>query len=243
VLIGSEATREPTTEAPADGPVEDEAAGAAAGGARAEPGDGAVDQPAAGAPVPAAGSGGVEDDDPGSPAGGGGVGRAPAAVGGRRPWAVAAVAVLAVAAIVVESILLVSDAGRINRLQGTQTARAGALAAARSYGLQVASYDYRHLSQDFARVEAESTPAFAAKYKQSSAALAGVLNQYHAVAKATVVAAGVESATSSRAVVLAFINQTVTNTSARAPTTEQSRIQLTLARVHGRWLIDDLKLL
>jgi Mce-associated membrane protein len=231
VLIGSEATREPTTEAPADGPVEDEAAGAAAGGARAEPGDGAVDQPAAGAPVPAAGSGGVEDDDPGSPAGGGGVGRAPAAVGGRRPWAVAAVAVLAVAAIVVESILLVSDAGRINRLQGTQTAR------------EVASYDYRHLSQDFARVEAESTPAFAAKYKQSSAALAGVLNQYHAVAKATVVAAGVESATSSRAVVLAFINQTVTNTSARAPTTEQSRIQLTLARVHGRWLIDDLKLL
>ncbi|HLI23951.1 MAG TPA: hypothetical protein VKU91_03285, partial [Acidimicrobiales bacterium] len=136
-----------------------------------------------------------------------------------------------------------SDQGKVDRLTTLESARSSALATARTYSLEVASYDYRHLDQDFARVERDCTPAFAATYRQSSAALASFLRQYHAVATAKVVAAGVQSATPSRAVVIVFLDQTVTSTSQKVPTNDQSRLQLTLARSGKRWLIDQLKLL
>lgn len=124
------------------------------------------------------------------------------------------------------------------------SARDSATAAARAYAVDVASYDYRHLTKDFAAVENESTPAFRKTFVQSSASLAKVLGQYKAVAKGTVVASGVTSATTSKAVVVLFVNQTVTNTAQTSGSTpDNSRIQMTLVRPGSKWLISDLKLL
>jgi mannitol-specific phosphotransferase system IIBC component len=157
--------------------------------------------------------------------------------------ATAAVALALAVALVVTLVLLSSDQSRLDRLNSVESARSSALTAARTYSLQVASYNYRYLTQDFSRVERECTPSFAATYRQSSAALASFLRQYHAVATARVVAAGVASASPTRAVVIVFLDQTVTSTSQKVPTNDQSRLQLTLARSKSRWLIDQLKLL
>ena len=44
--------------------------------------------------------------------------------------------------------------------------------------------------------------------------------------------------------VLVFLNQVATNTNQKAgPTTDQSRVEVTLVRPDGRWLIDGVKLL
>jgi Mce-associated membrane protein len=119
-------------------------------------------------------------------------------------------------------------------------ARSSALTEARTYTVEVASYDYRHLTHDFAVVAANCTPTFRHSYLQSSGALKSTLTQFHATATATVVAAGVVSATTDRAVALVFLDQRITNTSQTTPTTDRSEIEITLVHQQGRWLIDQI---
>ncbi len=127
---------------------------------------------------------------------------------------------------------------------GVDSARASALAAAKTYAVELATYDYRHLDQDFGLVLANSTPSFRQSFSQSSKSLESVLTKYDATAKANVVAAGMVSATTGRAVALLFINQTVTNTTQKGqPTSDESRLEITLLRPHGKWLINQVSLL
>ena len=101
----------------------------------------------------------------------------------------------------------------------------------------------KHLDQDFGKVLAESTPAFKQDFTQSSEVLKTALTRYDASASANVVAAGLVSATTSRAVVLVFLNQTVYNTLQKSKPTTESRVEITLLRSGGRWLIDQVSLL
>lgn len=123
-------------------------------------------------------------------------------------------------------------------------ARASALQAGQDSAVALSSYDYRSLDTDFAAVTDRSTPGFRKSFTQTSDSLKKVLTQYSATAKSTVVAAGVTSSSQQHAVVLVFINQTATNTNQKAgPTTDQSRVQVTLSRSGSRWLIEAVKLL
>jgi Mce-associated membrane protein len=124
------------------------------------------------------------------------------------------------------------------------SARTSALAASRSYSVELASYDYHHLDQDFGKVLNDSTPAFKQTFSRSSAALKTILTRYNATAKADVIAAGLVSGSTNRAVALVFLNQTVTNSTQKSgqPTTTQSRVEMTLLHQHGRWLIDQVSL-
>ena len=67
--------------------------------------------------------------------------------------------------------------------------------------------------------------------------------RYDASAWANVVGAGLVSATTSRAVVLVFLNQTVQNTLQKNKPTTESRVEITLLRSAGRWLIEQVSLL
>jgi Mce-associated membrane protein len=123
------------------------------------------------------------------------------------------------------------------------SARTSALAAARTYSVELAGYNYLHLDQDFAVVQSHSTPSFQHSFSQSSDALKSTLVKYHASASATVVAAGLVSASTSRAVALVFLDQTVTNSTQSKPTTDRSQVEITLVHSSGRWLIDQVTLL
>jgi Mce-associated membrane protein len=133
---------------------------------------------------------------------------------------------------------------RLRHQDAVSRARTSALAAAKTYAVEMASYDYRHLDQDFGTVKRHSTASFQAKFTQSSTALVQLLTKFHATASAKVVAAGLESADTGRAVGLVFITQTVTNTAQKTkPPDTQSRIQITMIHQHGQWLIDKVDLL
>ena len=121
--------------------------------------------------------------------------------------------------------------------------QAAALAEARTYATDLSTYDYRHLAQDFGKVQAESTPSFRASFGQTSGALSTLLKQYKAVATAHVLDAGVVSLNPTTAVVIVFLDQSVDNTAqANGATTDRSRMVLTLKWSGDRWLLQDLRL-
>jgi Mce-associated membrane protein len=158
----------------------------------------------------------------------------------RSPLLLTAIALLVVL-VIVETVIIYSDHSRISRLNALKSAQSSALATARSDSLAIASYDYRHLNADFTHVETLCTPSFAVTYSQSSKSLIALLSQYKATATASVLGAGVESSSTSRVVALVFVNQTITNSLEKTSTVSQ-RLEITLLREHGRWLIDDLVL-
>jgi Mce-associated membrane protein len=156
-----------------------------------------------------------------------------------RPWLVAA------AAIVIAGLAAgwAITAWKLHDRSRLDAARSSALSAAQSYAIDMASYDYRHLDQDFGKVEQHSTASFQHDFAQSSASLKQVLVQYQATATAKVTGAGVSTASSSKATVVVFVDQTVTNSKAAGKsTTERSRMQLSLVHANGRWLLDKVQL-
>ena len=158
-----------------------------------------------------------------------------------RRWKLATAAcAVAVLGLLVGLIISLTSSGSDNSLEN---ARASALTAAQTYSVEIAGYDYRHLNQDFGVVLSHSTPAFKQSFVKSSDALRATLVKYHATATAKVVAAGVVSATTSKVVVLVFLDQVVTNTNQKAPTTDRSQVEMTLTASGGSWLIDGVVLL
>jgi Mce-associated membrane protein len=151
-----------------------------------------------------------------------------------------------VAGLVIVALLVAVVITRLQLDHKNATTHAGttAVAAAKVYAVELASYDYRHLSQDFGAVQKHASPSFAKSFIQSSDALKTVLTKYKATAKAKVIAAGLTSGSTDRAVVLVFLDQTVTNTAQKSgPTTDQSRVSITLTRAHAAWVIDQVRLL
>lgn len=131
-----------------------------------------------------------------------------------------------------------------NRYNSDKSLRSSALSAATTYGVYLSSYDYKNLNgpdTPWAEVDAHSTAAFRKTFDSTKSTLAGALASYKATASAKVIAAGLSSVSSSRAVVLLFINQTITNTAQKSgPTTQPFGVEVVLARQHGKWLIDNL---
>jgi Mce-associated membrane protein len=154
--------------------------------------------------------------------------------------AVVAVVALAVAVAVVLAVVVTGLSHRTGG-QGSSASSAAAEKAATTGAQASLSYDYRHLSTDFAAAEQLMTPSFKADYaNQTSRKVQAPAVKYHAVSVATVEGAGVASMTSSRATVLVFVDQTVRNTQLSAPRLDRSRVQVSLVRSGGKWLINNL---
>jgi Mce-associated membrane protein len=154
--------------------------------------------------------------------------------------AVVAVVALAVAVAVVLAVVVSGLSGRTDQApSGSATA---AVENAASAGAKAAlSYDYRHLGTDFAAAEKLMTPSFKANYiSQTNRNVKAPAAKFHAVSDATIEGAGVASMSSSRATVLLFVDQTVRNTQLSAPRLDRSRVQVSLVRSNGKWLINNL---
>jgi Mce-associated membrane protein len=147
------------------------------------------------------------------------------------------IVIVALAVALIISRVQLSDQGSPNADQS------GAVAAAKTDAIDVATYSYLHLHRDFGRVEAEATPSFRRSFIRSSDSLSKVLVQYKATASAKVLRAAVESSSGAKTVVLLFVNQSVANSTQQGVSTDDSRIEVTLTRNDNRWLLQDLKLL
>jgi Mce-associated membrane protein len=164
----------------------------------------------------------------------------PAAYPRKRRIILGLVAAFLVIGLVVAALVYVGF--RVRR-DAVASARKSGLAAARAYALDIATYDYKTLDQDFGRVTTHATPAFKQKFDQSSAALRELLVKYQAHATGNVLAAGVESASTSRVVAVLFVDQTVTNTNDKQPAVNRNRLEVTVEHHGGHWQIADIKLL
>jgi Mce-associated membrane protein len=145
------------------------------------------------------------------------------------------VAVVAAAAAVYLGVRLQQQAGQAD-------ARAAAVAAGTRAAAELSSYDYRDLSAAFGAVTADATNSFAAGYRQVSQGSAAALRQERSVAKAAVRDVAVESTDADHAVLLVFVDQSVTNAAHPQPQVAHNRMRLTLAEVDGAWKIQAVQL-
>ncbi|MEU6132882.1 VirB8/TrbF family protein [Saccharopolyspora sp. NPDC047091] len=122
-------------------------------------------------------------------------------------------------------------------------ARAEALAAGREYALSLTTYDHQDLAGNFDRVARHSSPAFARQYQEVSAGLTQLIQQYQATSKGEVLHAGVAESSPDRAVLLLFVDQSITNTNSPEPRVDRTRMRLTLVHPGDQWLIDDVQLI
>lgn len=176
----------------------------------------------------------TDSDDPEDP------GQPPAAgrEGARlsRPVVLAVLAVLAVAL----AGLTVTQALSYHRARLRAAAEASVLGPAKTAAARILSYDYRHIEQDATQANAVLTGVFRGQYEAvMRQQIVPQAPKQHAVVQAEVLGAGVTSVSpdGAQAVVLIFVNQTVSNTSTPQPRVDQVRVRLTLDRVGGAWLV------
>lgn len=129
----------------------------------------------------------------------------------------------------------------------TAHARHDAMHAATVAVRDLLSYDYRTLDTDVRKAKADTTGAFAQQYAQTAGQLLGEAKQLKAIVQASVGLPGVVSAGRDQVVVLVFVDQASVKQlpGQKAPTTriDQSRVQLTMTKVGGKWLVSALSAL
>ena len=137
----------------------------------------------------------------------------------RQRWMHSKAALLSAGALIVALVVgLALSLSALANQNALASSRSSALSAARTYTVELASYNYRDLDRDFSTVAANSTPSFRRTFAESSDALKSTLSRYKATAAAKVVSAGVVSASTSRAVVLVFLDQNIANSTQTKPT-------------------------
>ena len=166
--------------------------------------------------------------------------------GGR--WAVPVLSVLLIAALVAAGVFAYlyreadsqsSDADQINEL------RPSAVDAAGRYAADLLTYDSANFAELDSRITDISTPTFAKDFIEGSRQAREGSANAQAVASAKVKEAALQSISSTNAVVLVAMDQTVKSPQTDAELPEgipyQSMVKVTLERVDGKWLISDFK--
>ena len=128
--------------------------------------------------------------------------------------------------------------------QQDQVARAGEQArqTAVSYAQVLTSIDTNKVDDNFAQVLDGATGEFKDMYSQSSMQLRQLLIDNKASAHGVVLESAVQSATRNKAVVLLFVDQSVSNTNVPDPRIDRSRIKMTMDYVDGRWRASKVEL-
>ncbi|MFV9634544.1 DUF3329 domain-containing protein [Mycobacterium neumannii] len=114
--------------------------------------------------------------------------------------------------------------------------------AAVTYAQTLTSIDSARVDENFDAVLDGATGEFKDMYSQSSTQLRQLLIDNKASAHGVVLDSAVQEATMDRAVVLLFVDQSVTNTNVPDPRIDRSRIKMTMEYVDGRWRASKVEL-
>ncbi len=114
--------------------------------------------------------------------------------------------------------------------------------AAVSYAQVLTSIDSNKVDENFSQVLDGATGEFKDMYSKSSMQLRQLLIDNKATAHGVVVESAVQSATKDKAVVLLFVDQSVSNTNVPDPRIDRSRIKMTMEYVDGRWRASKVEL-
>jgi len=114
--------------------------------------------------------------------------------------------------------------------------------AAVSYAQILTSIDSNKVDENFKDVLDGATGEFKDMYSQSSVELRQLLIENKATAHGVVVDSAVQEASKNKAIVLLFVDQSVTNTKLPDPRIDRSRMKMTLDKVDGRWRASKVEL-
>jgi Mce-associated membrane protein len=121
------------------------------------------------------------------------------------------------------------------------TAGEQAVRAASDGIVAVLSYSSDNLERDFANATPHLTGEFLNYYnKFSSTVVAPAVREKHLTQTAVIIRAATSQLRPESAIVLAYVNETVTSADKKNPTMTPSIVSVTLTKVDGAWLISKL---
>lgn len=161
-----------------------------------------------------------------------------AAAPASRGWQIATIVLSGVTAALVAVLIIGYLSWQHQR--DVNSARSGALTAAKTFAVDFGAYDYEHLDADFSKAASLMAPSFAKDYTDASNKLKQTLVQYKTQVTAQVQGAGVTSASTSKAVVVLFLDQTVKTSQSSVPRIDRNRLQISLVKQKGKWLVSKL---
>jgi Mce-associated membrane protein len=130
-------------------------------------------------------------------------------------------------------------------LRSVESARQDAVAAAMQDVPKILGYDYRHLSSDISGAKALSTGQFLSDYSSTAQKVLASAPSVKGIVTATVADQAVIKAQPDRVTLLLFVDHESVKQlkGQKTPTTriDPFRVQVTMSKVHGRWLVSDLE--
>lgn len=130
-------------------------------------------------------------------------------------------------------------------LQSVETARKQSVAAAAQDVPKILGYDYRQLPADIKAAKALATGQFLSDYTATAQKVLASAPSVKAIVTASVADQSVVQAQSDRVTLLLFVDQESVKqlTGQKTATTriDPFRVQLTMSKVRGRWLVSDLE--
>lgn len=118
-------------------------------------------------------------------------------------------------------------------------ARAAQLAAERAV-VPVLSYDHETLEADQQEAQALMTGSYREEYDKFFAVLEENAPQTETTVTASVISSGIVRASGDRVQVLVFVDRPTTNRLSAEPVVYKDQVTLSMQRVDGDWLVDDL---
>jgi Mce-associated membrane protein len=131
---------------------------------------------------------------------------------------------------------------RASDTNAENASRSDALAAARQEALNLTTLSYLHADADLDRILSLATGALKTRFAAQRARLPRLLAQERSVSRGTIRSAGLVALDDAHgtARAMAAVDATLTSEATQAPGTTHYRMQLTLQRVGGRWLVADV---
>ena len=114
--------------------------------------------------------------------------------------------------------------------------------AAVTYAQVLTSIDSAKVDENFNQVLDGATGEFKDMYSESSMQLRQLLIDNKAASHGVVVESAIQSVSKDRAVVLLFVDQSVTNSAVPDPRIDRSRIKMTMEYADGRWRASKVEL-
>ncbi|MBF6169984.1 hypothetical protein [Nocardia blacklockiae] len=144
--------------------------------------------------------------------------------------------------LVVAVVLAVVFGWKLENRNDRNAAGQAALTAAQNYAVALTSIDSAHLDTDTATVLDGATGEFKDMYTKSADQLKPMLLQAKSVSKGHVVAAAIQSATETQAVIMLFVDAEITNITNPQPRIDRNRILMTMQKVDNHWLASKVEL-
>jgi Mce-associated membrane protein len=120
-------------------------------------------------------------------------------------------------------------------------ARQAALQAARQQAVNMTTISYETADRDLGRIIAAATGTLKTQFQAQQKTFPGVLRQQKSISVGTVLAAGVASQAGNKVEALVAVDAAVRNaTSGSSPVVKHYRMDMTLVRSGGRWLVSEV---